>query len=238
MKFETLPPLIAKFGKRKGEAASEKTMTLYKQSLNKLASAGYDTKAKLLADPPGVIQSVNDITKDLELETSRVDARRRYYSAIFWALSGTSDNDLKPFVTAFRSNMRDYSTGKAAVAAPYVPNPKMIFPSKQAVYFLSYYVDKKTIIWEIVAKLKVGYRRVKPIAILTEMTKTTRTCVPIVDGPTSSIRFGGDEKNHKKYKLSGCSHSLETFKKVDKKYVADRQITLYEGEDMTIMCAP
>jgi nitrate reductase assembly molybdenum cofactor insertion protein NarJ len=233
IKFESLPPLVAKSGARKGEPASDKTMTLYKQMLNKLASVGFDTKAKILADPSGVIAAVTELTKDLELDTARMDARRRYYSAIFWPLSDAPESQKSPFVKQFRANMRDYS--EETVAKPYVAKVK--FPSKEPVYFFSNVVNKKQIVWQIVEKLKVGYKKVKAIATLTELPDKTYTCVAIEQGPVTSIRFGGKEVSMQKYQLTGCSHSLETFKKVKRSYADDCKITLYVGSDMDIMCA-
>jgi len=234
-KFETLPPLVAKYGKNKGNPASAKTMELYKQLLNKIAKLGFDTKAKLLADSSGVIAVVTELTKDFGLETSKIDARRRYYSAIFWALSDASESQKSPFVKEFKSNMRDYSTGD--VVAPYVPKVKVSFPSKDPIYFVSHLINKKVIVWSIVEKLKVGYRRVRALATLSENPDKFFSCEPIVDGPVSTIRFGGKEKNAETYQLSACSHSLETFKKVNRTYAAERKITLYVGEDMDIICS-
>ena len=106
MPFEELPPLIVKHGPTAGQEASKDTHKNYRKSLDQLAARGYDTIQKLVDTPNAVIALVNDLIPGTA--PSDLDKRRRFYSAVFWALTNVPDESKASYVQAFKSNMRQY----------------------------------------------------------------------------------------------------------------------------------
>ena len=238
-RFETLQPLIVKHGAKAGEQASVMTMNIYKYNLDKLAAEGFDTKDKLLADPKKVIEVVDRLTDGTTPVQALKDKRRKFYSSIFWPLSDVPDNDPKKlqYREAFRANMRDYSsaTGEAYKPAEVPAEPKMSFPSKDPVYFLSTR-SKKTHVWELKSKTKAGYRTAVPIAKI-DLTEKKPKCEPITSDKETRVRFPGKLLySGLELQLSYCSNSLEDFYPVTTEYARNTKILLLDGKELTNIC--
>lgn len=106
MPFEELPALIVKRGANAGKPASKTTVTNYRRDLNKIATVGFDTVDKLIAEPNAVISAIDTLYPGTE--NKNIDKRRRAYSALMWALTNATDEQKIPYISAFRSNMRQY----------------------------------------------------------------------------------------------------------------------------------
>lgn len=234
-KFETLPPLVLKHGAKAGENASVMTMNIYKYNLNQLAKEGIDTKEKIMENPKKTIQTVNALTESIESEATRRDKRRMYYSAIFWAITSFPDSLKIPFRDAFRSNMRDYKADKNEPVKDYVPEPKMNFPSKDPVYFLSTR-SKKTHVWELKTIGKAGYRTAVPIAKI-DLSEKKPKCEPITSDKVLRLRFPGKHLySGLELQLSHCTISLEDFYPVTVEYARNTKILLLDGKELTNIC--
>ena len=234
-KFEALPDLVLKHGANAGTNASKGTMTIYRSNLNKLAAEGYDTKEKLMSNPKKVIEVVNKLTEDIESEATRRDKRRVYYSAIFWAVTSFPDSEKIAYRDAFRSNMRDYNAKKDEPVKDYVPEPKMSFPSKDPVYFISTR-SKKTHVWELKSKTKAGYRTAVPIAKI-DLTEKKPKCEPVTSDKETRIRFPGTHLHSgKELQLSHCTNSLEDFYPVTIQYARNTKILLLDGKELMNIC--
>jgi hypothetical protein len=90
MPFEKLTHI--KTSLRTGQPLSKVTIKIYKSLLNRLAQAEIDTKKKLLENPEEVI-TIIDLVVEGEGEVANAE-KRKYYSAIFYALD-ESPNDEK-----------------------------------------------------------------------------------------------------------------------------------------------
>ena len=101
MPFEVIDHVkLMKTGKNAGEPLSKFSVQTYKQLLNKLADSGFETKDILANNPKEVISWINTIYDSGSSEDKQ--QKRRYYSAIFYALDQYPDKKLKPYYDAFR----------------------------------------------------------------------------------------------------------------------------------------
>ena len=64
----------------KGEPLSEGTKKIYRAALNKIARAGYDDKAALLANQSAVLKVIDELAKD-------ATKKRLFLSAVFKVLN-------------------------------------------------------------------------------------------------------------------------------------------------------
>lgn len=76
---------------------SEKSKTIYRGRLNKLAVAGYKTRADLL-------QHQEEVVKCIETATEHKHERRVYLSAVFWILHETPNEERVTYYRAFQRN--------------------------------------------------------------------------------------------------------------------------------------
>ena len=93
------PLTHTKVNKKTGKPLSKNTVKIYKSLLNRLAEAGIDTKQKLLDEHRFVIDLLQ-IIHDQESSEDK-DVKRKYFSAIFYALDGYSLDQQKPYYDAF-----------------------------------------------------------------------------------------------------------------------------------------
>lgn len=99
MAFEKLTH--TKVSKITGKELSKETIKIYKMLLNRIAKSGIDTKQKLLESPKDVIGVLNDIYEGTNEESQT--EKRRYYSAIFYALDEYSNDLKKEYYEAFQN---------------------------------------------------------------------------------------------------------------------------------------
>lgn len=95
--FEPLTHI--KINKKSGKPLSKNTVKIYKCLLNRLAEAGIDTKQKLLEEHAFVIDLLQTI-HDQECSQDK-DIKRKYFSAIFYALDEYALDLQKPYYDAF-----------------------------------------------------------------------------------------------------------------------------------------
>lgn len=62
----------------------------YKNRLNKLATYGYENKEAIIANPVGVVNAINELTETIPSSEKRKQARRFFFSAVFYALHDTA----------------------------------------------------------------------------------------------------------------------------------------------------
>ena len=97
MPFETLTHI--KTSLRTGKPLSKVSIKIYKSLLNRLAQAEIDTKAKLVENPEEVI-SIIDFVVEGEGEMANAE-KRKYYSAIFYALDEYPNEQKALYYKAF-----------------------------------------------------------------------------------------------------------------------------------------
>lgn len=88
-----------KISKRTGKPLSKISIKIYKSLLNRLAKAGISTKKHLLEEQQYVIDLL-DIIIDAEGEVANAE-KRKYYSAIFYALEGVPNEETTLYHEAF-----------------------------------------------------------------------------------------------------------------------------------------
>ena len=62
----------------------------YKNRLNKLSEFGYKNKEDIVANPVGVINAIKQLTETVPGTDKRKQARRFFFSAVFYALHDTA----------------------------------------------------------------------------------------------------------------------------------------------------
>lgn len=103
MAFEKLTH--TKINKKSGKPLSKNTVKIYTSLLNRLAQAGIDTKEKLVHEYKFVIDLIQTIHD--EDTSGDKDIKRKYYSAIFYALDEYALDLQKPYYDAFQ-NAKEY----------------------------------------------------------------------------------------------------------------------------------
>jgi hypothetical protein len=88
-----------KISQRSGKPLSKVTVKIYKSLLNRLAKAGVSTKQQLVEDSQYVIDLL-DIIVDANGEEGNAE-KRKYYSAIFYALDELPNKDKDLYYKAF-----------------------------------------------------------------------------------------------------------------------------------------
>lgn len=101
--FEPIPHTKLK---KDGEPLSKFTLKLYKRLLNRLADAGYDTIHSLILNAPDVVELI-DIVVDGDTDTHRAE-KRKYLSAIFYALDTTPLGLKTAYYQAFQTAKQNY----------------------------------------------------------------------------------------------------------------------------------
>lgn len=97
---QTFEPLThIKVSARTGKPLSKVSIKIYKSLLNRLAKAGISTKKQLLEEQQYVIDLL-DIIIDAEGEEGNAE-KRKYYSAIFYALDEISNEEKLLYHAAF-----------------------------------------------------------------------------------------------------------------------------------------
>jgi hypothetical protein len=97
---QTFEPLThIKVSARTGKPLSKVSIKIYKSLLNRLAKAGVSTKKQLIEDAQYVIDLL-DIIVDIEGEEGNAE-KRKYYSAIFYALDEVSNDEKTLYHEAF-----------------------------------------------------------------------------------------------------------------------------------------
>ena len=97
MPFEKLTHI--KINKKTGKPLSPNSVKAYKTILNRIAETGIDTKEKLVEESPFVIALINAIY-DQESSVDK-DIKRKFYSAIFYALDEYPLDKQKPYYDEF-----------------------------------------------------------------------------------------------------------------------------------------
>lgn len=97
MTFEPITHI--KISKRTGKPLSKVSIKIYKSLLNRLAKAGIATKKDLLEEQQYVIDLL-DIIIDAEGELANAE-KRKYYSAIFYALEDVPNDEKTLYHAAF-----------------------------------------------------------------------------------------------------------------------------------------
>jgi hypothetical protein len=97
MPFEPLTHI--KTSLRTGKPLSKISIKIYKSLLNRLAQAEIDTKAKLIENPEEVI-TIIDFVVEGEGEVANSE-KRKYYSAIFYALDEYPNEQKALYYQAF-----------------------------------------------------------------------------------------------------------------------------------------
>jgi len=97
---QTFEPIThVKISKRTGKPLSKVSIKIYKSLLNRLAKAGIATKKDLLEEQQYVIDLL-DIIIDTEGELANAE-KRKYYSAIFYALEDVPNEEKTLYHEAF-----------------------------------------------------------------------------------------------------------------------------------------
>ena len=97
---QTFEPLThIKISARTGKPLSKISIKIYKSLLNRLAKAGISTKKQLLEEQQYVIDLL-DIIIDAEGEEGNAE-KRKYYSAIFYALDEIPNEEKLLYHAAF-----------------------------------------------------------------------------------------------------------------------------------------
>jgi hypothetical protein len=97
---QTFEPLThIKISARTGKPLSKISIKIYKSLLNRLAKAGISTKKQLLEEQQYVIDLL-DIIIDAEGEVANAE-KRKYYSAIFYALDEIPNEEKTLYHEAF-----------------------------------------------------------------------------------------------------------------------------------------
>lgn len=97
---QTFEPIThVKISKRTGKPLSKVSIKIYKSLLNRLAKAGIATKKDLLEEQQYVIDLL-DIIIDAEGELANAE-KRKYYSAIFYALEDVPNEEKTLYHKAF-----------------------------------------------------------------------------------------------------------------------------------------
>jgi hypothetical protein len=97
---QTFEPLThIKVSARTGKPLSKVSIKIYKSLLNRLAKAGISTKKQLIEDAQYVIDLL-DIIVDIEGEEGNAE-KRKYYSAIFYALDEIPNEEKTLYHEAF-----------------------------------------------------------------------------------------------------------------------------------------
>jgi hypothetical protein len=97
---QTFEPIThIKVSARTGKPLSKVSIKIYKSLLNRLAKAGISTKQQLIEDAQYVIDLL-DIIIDAKGEAGNAE-KRKYYSAIFYALEEMPNDSKTLYHTAF-----------------------------------------------------------------------------------------------------------------------------------------
>ena len=104
MPFETITH--TKVNPKTNTPISKNSVKIYKSLLNRLAQGGFDTKESLLADPDAVITLIDTVI-DGDTDNDRAE-KRKYYSAIFYALDQYLLQDKQPYYDAFQKAKQNY----------------------------------------------------------------------------------------------------------------------------------
>ena len=89
-----------KSGRNIGQPLSDKTVSNYKTTLNKLAKQGFDTPDKLIENHQTIIQNLE--ARLPLLDAKHCSEKRKFMCAIFYALDKHSYDQQKPFYDAFQ----------------------------------------------------------------------------------------------------------------------------------------
>lgn len=96
-----------KINKKSGKPISKTAIKSYKDHLNKLAEAGFDTKDSLVKNQEEVIALV-DMIVDADDSHARA-AKRVWYSSIFYALDEYHLDSKKEYYEAFQKAKDNYA---------------------------------------------------------------------------------------------------------------------------------